>query len=412
MRAFHPNKATFREGDVIYLNSLSHPNEVSRFLWNTNDAFTKAGFDYIRLDLRDVNRAFPNAVVPICAAIQKYRALGYEIEILNPPTVVKNMNFDEPLPAGRINENASANAFSHIWRFSTSDEVSILTEAYAKVLAEKVECEQGVIDAFHWCISELLDNVLQHSQSAEGFVIVQVHSESKRIAICLTDTGIGILESLRHSSHHPNNAADAITLALKEGVTRDSEAHQGNGLWGLNEIVRENGGQLAVKSERGLVEHNPEKDVYVSNSLPPFQGTIIDFQLDASKPISLSKALSGHEPVSLRLEEYEDAKGDSVISVKDHAHGTGTRIAAKQLRNIVMTLFNDKQSKIALDFVGIGIISSSFADELVGKLVVRFGFFNFQQVIELRNMNETVQAIVHRSVAQRMMESLKIREAE
>ena len=51
------------------------------------------------------------------------------------------------------------------------------------------------------------------------------------------------------------------------------------------------------------------------------------------------------------------------------------------------------------------IISSSFADELIGKLVTEFGFYGFNNIFKLKNMNANVQSIVQRSVAQRMMES-------
>ena len=53
----------------------------------------------------------------------------------------------------------------------------------------------------------------------------------------------------------------------------------------------------------------------------------------------------------------------------------------------------------------INIISSSFADELIGKLVTEFGFYGFNNIFKLKNMNANVQSIVQRSVAQRMMES-------
>ena len=53
------------------------------------------------------------------------------------------------------------------------------------------------------------------------------------------------------------------------------------------------------------------------------------------------------------------------------------------------------------------LISSSFADELIGKLVLEYGFFGFNNVIRLKNMNSLVQTIVQRSVSQRMAESLK-----
>ena len=62
---------------------------------------------------------------------------------------------------------------------------------------------------------------------------------------------------------------------------------------------------------------------------------------------------------------------------------------------------------IILDFRGVNLISSSFADELIGKLVLEYGFFGFNNVIRLKNMNSLVQTIVQRSVSQRMAESLK-----
>ena len=64
-------------------------------------------------------------------------------------------------------------------------------------------------------------------------------------------------------------------------------------------------------------------------------------------------------------------------------------------------------SPVILDFSGIAIISSSFADEFIGKLVVMYGFYGFQSIIRIKNMNEVSQAILHRSVAQRMMNSIE-----
>ncbi|MEH1847777.1 MAG: STAS-like domain-containing protein [Nostoc sp.] len=72
-----------------------------------------------------------------------------------------------------------------------------------------------------------------------------------------------------------------------------------------------------------------------------------------------------------------------------------------------MNVINEGASKVILDFSGIAVIASSFADEFIGKLVVQYGFFGFQRLISLKGMNETVQGILHRSVAQRMMESIQ-----
>jgi len=329
---------------------------------------------------------------------------------------LKLVHFDNALPADKTTIETSTDTLSRVWRFSDAKGVSALTNLYVKALAERIECSKGVLEAFEWCINEVMDNVLQHSGSNEGFIMVQIHPEKHRAAICLADTGIGIYGTLTGSIYKPKNAVDAITKALKEGVTRDSKDHQGNGLWGLLEMVSENGGRLTVTSGSGSVFYREDGQVLTFDNVPyldrKYQSTIVDFQINTDKIVDVSKALGGHHPVNMRLEASETDTGEHYISVKEQSHGTGTRKAAVHLRNLILNMINEGASKVVIDFQGIGVISSSFADELIGKLVVRFGFFNFQQVISLKNMSETVQAILHRSVAQRMMEGLQQKDVE
>lgn len=397
----------------VSINSLDHPRDVSRLISLLYRIVQQKGFEEVYLDMHSVARAFPNACVPFAAVINYYRHQGIEIKLNNLPTLLKNAHVDDTLRAEKLVVQNAGDALSKVWRFNDAQGVSVLTSAYVQCLAEKIECSQGVLEAFEWCINEIMDNVLQHSGEQQGLIMVQVHSESRRVAICLTDTGIGIYGSLKHSIYRPKNAVDAITMALKEGVTRSSKEHQGNGLWGLLEIVSENEGSLTVTSGSGSVFYRQGGQVLTFDRLPfldrTHQGTIVDFQLKTDTIVDISKALGGHNPINLRLDSIEGEDGEHYICVKEHAHGTGTRIAAQQLRNLIVNTINQGVSRVIVDFQGIGVISSSFADELIGKLVVRFGFFNFQQIIQLKNMTDTVQVILHRSVAQRMMESLQQR---
>lgn len=76
------------------------------------------------------------------------------------------------------------------------------------------------------------------------------------------------------------------------------------------------------------------------------------------------------------------------------------------MRNEVINIVKETGSVVSIDFQGIALVASSFADEFIGKLVLEFGFFGFNNVIRLRNMNELTQSIVQKSVSQRMAESL------
>lgn len=99
-------------------------------------------------------------------------------------------------------------------------------------------------------------------------------------------------------------------------------------------------------------------------------------------------------------------QGKIIFKVKDKSSGFGTRQAGVRVRKEVINIHTEMQSVVVIDFEGITLISSSFADEFIGKLVLEFGFFGFNNIVRLRNMNDLIQSIVQRSVSQRMAESL------
>ena len=76
--------------------------------------------------------------------------------------------------------------------------------------------------------------------------MAQYHPQTKHIAVCVYDYGIGIYNSLKSSKHQPKTNSDAISLAIQEGVG-DGQG-QGNGLYGLYEIIQNNNGSLTITS--------------------------------------------------------------------------------------------------------------------------------------------------------------------
>jgi STAS-like domain of unknown function (DUF4325) len=86
--------------------------------------------------------------------------------------------------------------------------------------------------------------------------------------------------------------------------------------------------------------------------------------------------------------------------------GVSTRTSGEKLRLEIIDNFLETKKRFVIDFANINVISSSFADELLGKLVVELGFFEFNNLVKLRNMNELIQQLVQRSVTQRMSEAM------
>ena len=119
-------------------------------------------------------------------------------------------------------------------------------------------------------------------------------------------------------------------------------------------------------------------------------------------PINIVGALNGYEPLDLWAENHEDTQGNVLINVAVETSGTGTRVSGEKLRNIVLNFLTSKYSVIELDFREVNMLSSSFADELIGKLISKLGFLGFTKHIKISNVNEFNSLIINRSVGQRM----------
>ena len=118
--------------------------------------------------------------------------------------------------------------------------------------------------------------------------------------------------------------------------------------------------------------------------------------------IDIGAALGGTKPTNLRMESLETDAGDHQILIRDVAHGTGTRRSGQQDRTFVQNVFNEGAPRIILDFSDVGMISSSFADEVIGKLVAELGFSEFCNRVHVQNVNNTIQPLIDRAVAQRL----------
>ncbi|CDN31598.1 conserved hypothetical protein [Mucinivorans hirudinis] len=360
------------------------------------------------LNFKNVKEAFPNVCVPIAGIIENLSYRGIEFDFYYQSDYLKQIGIKQPFNVSENKEVLKNGSLNKIWRFDTPEDAYVLVDLFSQELQQKIVCEKGVIEGFEWAINEVLDNVVQHSGKNFGYVMGQIHNSTKHVVFCVYDTGQGIYNSLLKSEHKPQSPSEAIKLAVREGVTRDKKIGQGNGLWGLHQIVRENLGMLNITSGPSCYKlKNGDEPKTFDNipQLPYDNGCTIDFQLEYNKPISISKALGGYQPVNFNLENLENSQGEVEIKLRDRVSGVGTRVSGEKIRNEVINLYNQSNRSIVFDFSSLKIISSSFADELIGKLVTEYGFYGFNNIFKLKNMNSDIQSIVQRSVAQRMIES-------
>ena len=70
------------------------------------------------------------------------------------------------------------------------------------------------------------------------------------------------------------------------------------------------------------------------------------------------------------------------------------------MRRTIETLLRERRS-IILDFAGVGVFTSGFADEAFGRLFVQMGPSAFMTRIEMRNVDPTVAGLIDRAIVQR-----------
>lgn len=346
-----------------------------------------------------------NICAPLAGIIDYHRNNGVKIRVNCPRhSYASHVGLYNPIVIEEL--TSEIQPFDKVFSFSSEDGVYKIVSMYSLALRQGDELENGVIQSLEWCMNEAIDNVLQHSMSKKGFVMAQQHKQNKVFSFCVFDSGVGIYNSLRNSKHSPPSPLAAIQLAMKERITRDERIGQGNGLWGLSQIIKETNGRLLISSGGAQYSYLKGRESTVASgdfNLGKEHGTtMIDFQLDYSSPIDVAGALNGYTPIDCWAEQHENDKGEIEINVAKEATGTGTRKSAEKLRNIVVNFLNEHYSIINLDFREVSMLSSSFADELIGKLIALLGFSQFMQFIIISNLNEFNAAIVNRSVGQRM----------
>lgn len=408
-------KSIYRENNKIIITRMNHPVCVSDFIRCIRDGMAR-GYDEFFIETKKINDGctdsllvYPNACVPIAGVLDYYREKGISFRFnFSEEEYLNKCDFKDA--AVFLGGDSNGNPFDKVFCYNSSKQVAEYTRKCIDSISQKVECESGVLDSLTWCINEVMDNVLIHSGCNKGYVMGQLHDRSKHIAICIVDTGIGIYNSLKNTKHCPKRGIDAISLSIQEGIG-DGQG-QGNGLFGLFKIVKENGGRLSITSGNssfmlyGDETKKFETLPYIDSEKP---GTVVDFQLDLNREVNLSSVFSSigvYDGFDIRLDDYmvQDDSDLLLYDIYENCTGTATRDAGKLLRKDIINIFNRRKKSIVLDFSGVSTVSSSFIDELVAKLIIRYGIIRFNQLFAIRGMNETVSHLCERSVYMRISE--------
>lgn len=370
----------------------------------------------VLIDFSAVAYPYANGMLAIIAIISKLRLDGYEIRIRLPnDKKVRDLfiktNWAFFLSPEFEKSTSHNDRHLHTRRFKDEKDVAILTNDFMNVvLCTMRHIPKDIISALEWSMYEICDNVINHSESKiGGFVEAVTFSAERRISFTVADAGRGILHSLKEGLPHLKNNVEAIGEAIKAGVTRNKSFGQGNGLAGSLNITTMSGGSIDIVSGSGRIyctsNHTNEIESAPNHF---FGGTSVSGQILMNESFSIGKALKfdGIEYVPLNIIDlaYESESDDSmIIKMNKETTGVGTRKAGIQLRTKTINLIIARPGfPIYIDWDGVPVISSSFADEFMGKLYVELGKESFNSIIKNQNMEPLIKQLLEKAISQRV----------
>ena len=103
-------------------------------------------------------------------------------------------------------------------------------------------------------------------------------------------------------------------------------------------------------------------------------------------------------------EMLESEVADNVVrlSVLEIVKGTVSRDFGREMRNVVENIIENEHKRVIIDFAGVEMCSSAFVDELIGKLLEKYQFVKFMNLINLVGVSGLNALLIDHSIRQRL----------
>lgn len=384
-----------------------------------HNCIEKAKYTDLTIDMSEITSAFQNSMLSVCAQTIAYREAGIDIELIPPNdkklfNLFRNTNWLHYLDPRKFDVSQfRGHTRIPATRYRTPNEQQNAVNRIVNVILGALpDLERSNLASFEWAVNEITDNVLLHSESSIGG-LVQVSTfekNTKSVQFVVADAGVGIPSTLRSGRPEINSDTDALDQAIREGVTRDKNIGQGNGLFGTYRVCSKSNGYFQVDSGHARLEYSQKNGLSIRNQNIPYAGTLVVASIDFSDPSLLENALSfggkTHRPTDFVETHYEGHSGGPIeFKLTAECQAFGSRVSGRPVRQRLHNIIKmSEPTLVIIDFDGIPVVSSSFADEVFGKLFLQLGPVPFMQRVRLDNMVDTVDGLVNKAIAQRMQQ--------
>jgi hypothetical protein len=401
------------EGNRVLIAGSFSLTDLRRLTATLHNLTTRLGYQDVVLDMTRCIAAYPGPMVGLCSQVASLRDSGVDFELLIPSDarldrLFHGANWGHHIDPGHY-KSSTYRGYTHVpvARYHTHEEQPrIVNRMIDALLCSISGIERSDLAAIEWSLNEVTDNVLVHAEShVGGFAQLNNYKSKRRVEFCVADAGAGIPNTLRHRFPILEDI-ELLEQAVREGVTRDPTIGQGNGLFGTFQVARTSEGYLHILSGFATLSFE-NGQLRITREKIPYTGTLVIAGLDCSNPTALGDALrfgdSKYVPTDyIELKYVDRASEDIVFRMKEETLSCGSRVAGSPVRTKLTTLISMHGGRrIVVDMSEIAIVSSSFADEVFGKLFKELGPLKFMQAVDIRGVSGTVRSLIDRAIVQR-----------
>lgn len=196
--------------------------------------------------------------------------------------------------------------------FNNENGVNICNDIMSIFINDRLNDE--MLSVLNFCIWEVLDNTLRHSESdgtlsnGFGYVTSQYFPNRKEIRLIIADNGQGIFKALTthpKSEYKHLNEKEAVLKSIERGVTNSTGI--GFGLWATATLISENGGELIIHSGNYMLTVMDKVEI---KKAPFWKGTYTFLRINTDVPVSYDKIFENNSQYNHFIELKDKILGD------------------------------------------------------------------------------------------------------
>lgn len=212
---------------------------------------------------------------------------------------------------------------------------------------------ENVIDIWHYGCTEMINNVIDHSDGSRLFVFIE--KDAIKTSIWIDDDGVGIFNKIKEA-YNLDDERHAILELSKGKLTTDPDNHTGEGIFFSSRMFD----HYIIFSGDVNFSHDYEYDDdedWIWERENRFNGTQILMSL---KNDSERNQRAIYDKYTATDDDFGFTK--TVVPVRLAKHGLEKLISRSQAKRLMARV--DRFKIVILDFSGVEVIGQAFADEI------------------------------------------------